>query len=224
MRRILVMGLSGNGKTWLASRMSKLMHIPHWDADVVREIYKDWDFSEGGRIRQAYRMNSLASKDSLSIGSFICPTEEHRRIFDPEVVIWMDINKESEYKDTDNIFEPPEHYDIRITKWITRPTVQLLGRYQPWHDGHTQLFKRVIKRLKIVIMVRDTGEQYHNRDMIKIKLGKEGYVYGEDYIIMDVPNIVNITYGRDVGYKIEQEKFSEEIESISATEIRGVPV
>ena len=61
MRRILVMGLSGNGKTWLASRMSKLMHIPHWDADVVREIYKDWDFSEGGRIRQAYRMNSLAS-------------------------------------------------------------------------------------------------------------------------------------------------------------------
>ena len=35
---------------------------------------------------------------------------------------------------------------------------------------------------------------------------------------MDVPNIVNITYGRDVGYKIEQEKFSEEIESISATD------
>ena len=28
-------------------------------------------------------------------------------------------------------------------------------------------------------MVRDTGEQYHNRDMIKIKLGEEGYVYGE---------------------------------------------
>ena len=87
MRRILVMGLSGNGKTWLASRMSKLLHIPHWDADVVREIYKDWDFSEGGRIRQAYRMNSLASKDSFSVSSFICPTEEHRRIFDPEIIL-----------------------------------------------------------------------------------------------------------------------------------------
>jgi len=69
-------------------------------------------------------------------------------------------------------------------------------------------------------MVRDTGEQYHNRDMIKIKLGKEGYVYGEDYIIMDVPNIVNITYGRDVGYKIEQEVFDDAIHDISATKIR----
>tara|TARA_B100000927_G_C16080309_1_gene314810 strand:+ start:12 stop:344 length:333 start_codon:yes stop_codon:yes gene_type:complete len=106
-----------------------------------------------------------------------------------------------------------------------RPTVQLLGRYQPWHDGHTQLFKRAHKKTgQVAIMVRDTGEQYHDKDSIKIKLGREGYVYGADYIIMDVPNIVNITYGRDVGYKIEQEKFSEEIESISATEIRGVPV
>ncbi len=69
-------------------------------------------------------------------------------------------------------------------------------------------------------MVRDTGEQYHNRDNIKIKLSKEGYIYGEDYIIMDVPNIVNITYGRNVGYKIEQEKFNKKIESISATNIR----
>ena len=148
MRRILVMGLSGNGKTWLASRMSKLMHIPHWDADVVREIYKDWDFSEGGRIRQAYRMNSLASKDSLSISSFICPTEEHRRIFDPEVVIWMDINKESEYKDTDNIFEPPEHYDIRITKWITEDQLSkcLEGINHGTMDIHNYL-NELIKRL-----------------------------------------------------------------------------
>ena len=34
------------------------------------------------------------------------------------------------------------------------------------------------------------------------------------------PNIVNITYGRDVGYKIEQEVFDEKIHSISATKIR----
>jgi uncharacterized protein (DUF488 family) len=35
-----------------------------------------------------------------------------------------------------------------------------------------------------------------------------------------VPNIVNITYGRDVGYKIEQETFDENIHDISATKIR----
>jgi len=35
-----------------------------------------------------------------------------------------------------------------------------------------------------------------------------------------VPNIVNITYGRSVGYKIEQEVFDDEIHNISATSIR----
>ena len=39
---------------------------------------------------------------------------------------------------------------------------------------------------------------------------------------MKVPNITNITYGRDVGYTIEQESFDESITSISATEIRKV--
>ena len=38
---------------------------------------------------------------------------------------------------------------------------------------------------------------------------------------MMVPNITNITYGRDVGYKIEQEKLPSDIESISATKIRA---
>ena len=35
-----------------------------------------------------------------------------------------------------------------------------------------------------------------------------------------VPNVVNITYGRDVGYKIEQEVFDAATHAISATEIR----
>jgi hypothetical protein len=43
--------------------------------------------------------------------------------------------------------------------------------------------------------------------------------YGR-YTVQVVPNIVNITYGRDVGYKIEQEVFDEVIHNISATKIR----
>jgi len=106
-----------------------------------------------------------------------------------------------------------------------KPTVQMLGRFQPWHDGHTELFKRAHSKTgQVAIMVRDTGEGYHDSVDVKIKLSNAGFLYDVDYIIMDVPNIVNITYGRDVGYKIEQEHFDEEIESISATEIRGIPV
>jgi hypothetical protein len=45
-------------------------------------------------------------------------------------------------------------------------------------------------------------------------------LYQGQYEIQVVPNIVNITYGRDVGYKIEQETFDEATHSISATKIR----
>ena len=66
-------------------------------------------------------------------------------------------------------------------------------------------------------MIRDTGEDHHKSTDMHIALEKCGYIYE----VMDVPNIVNITYGRDVGYKIEQESFTKDIEDISATEIRN---
>ena len=71
-------------------------------------------------------------------------------------------------------------------------------------------------------MVRDTGEGWFNQPDVIGDLLNHGFVYDEDYVIMMVPNIVNITYGRDVGYKIEQERLDEEIEKISATEIRAL--
>ena len=37
-----------------------------------------------------------------------------------------------------------------------KPTVQMLGRFQPWHYGHQSLFKRcVAKTGQVVIQVRD---------------------------------------------------------------------
>lgn len=111
-----------------------------------------------------------------------------------------------------------------------KPTVQLLGRWQPWHEGHTALFKRAIKKTgQVVIMARDMpwseeDNPYYYQlcfSTIKDALRKEGYEYAVDYIIKKVPNIVNITYGRDVGYGIEKEVFDEDTESISATKIRN---
>tara|TARA_R110002074_G_scaffold113184_2_gene242232 strand:- start:417 stop:746 length:330 start_codon:yes stop_codon:yes gene_type:complete len=105
---------------------------------------------------------------------------------------------------------------------IRRPTVQLLGRWQPWHDGHTELFKRAIAKTgQVAIMVRDTGEKFHDRIKMIQTLKQEGYRLDVDYMIIDVPNITNITYGRKVGYTIEQEKFDSVIENISGTDIRA---
>lgn len=110
-----------------------------------------------------------------------------------------------------------------------KPTVQLLGRWQPWHAGHLELFKRAhAKTGQVCIMVRDVrGTDAKNPfDFVDVKnriiqnLDQHGYVNQLDYIVQLVPNIVNITYGRDVGYAIEKESLGERIESISATEIR----
>jgi len=110
----------------------------------------------------------------------------------------------------------------------TKPTTQLLGRFQPWHKGHTELFKRAISKTgQVVILLRASdgteGNPYDFNErsvQITTALAKEGFYSSEHYVIMNVPNITHITYGRDVGYKIEQEKLEDKIEEISATNIR----
>ena len=115
-----------------------------------------------------------------------------------------------------------------------KPTVQMLGRWQPWHQGHQELFKRcVAKTVQVAIQVRDVagasggdGQDDNPFDWdvvcknIEIGLSKDGYNRGIEYEIMMVPNIVNISYGRGVGYVFEEEVFDEQIQSISATKIR----
>ena len=115
-----------------------------------------------------------------------------------------------------------------------KPTVLLLGRWQPWHDGHLALFERAFAKTgQVVIQVRDVkdssgGEGQEDNpfsfeeisENISKKLLLFGYKINEDFIIQLVPNITNITYGRGVGYKIEQESFDSDIEAISATNIR----
>ena len=109
-----------------------------------------------------------------------------------------------------------------------KPTVQLLGRWQPWHEGHQELFKRAIKKTgQVAIQVRDVkgvagglGNDDNPFDWdqvcenISISLSKDGYERGVHYEIMLVPNIVNITYGRGVGYVFEEEVFEDSIEEI----------
>ena len=123
-----------------------------------------------------------------------------------------------------------------------KPTAQMLGRWQPWHDGHTALFKKAFAETgQVVIMIRDvsgivgkdagagrTAKQDDNPFLlmdvirgIQEGLDKEGFKENEDYIIMRVPNIVDISYGRGVGYTFTQHDLGDEIHNISATKIRA---
>ena len=116
--KILIMGLPGAGKTWLGEKLSKRFSIPYWDADVVRDIYNDWEFSTVGRERQALRMRKLAELDPISISGFVCPLPGLIRHFFPDKLIWMDTIREGKYEDTNKLFVEPTKYDLRIRKWI----------------------------------------------------------------------------------------------------------
>jgi len=269
-KRILIMGLPGAGKTFLAGELSRYLRenstffhantenigssqakVEWFNADDVRKRFNDWDFSQEGRIRQSHRMRELAEKSHADfvITDFVAPLPEMRYNYKADWTVWVDTIDQGRFQDTNRMFVPPDVYDFRVTeqaaeKWAEfigshvlenrrrpvfdwqRETVQMLGRWQPWHGGHRALFERAIAKTgQVCIMIRDCqgwqGSNPFEVEKVKSFIRRDlDPLYQGQYEIQVVPNIVNITYGRDVGYKIEQEVFDDATHSISATKIR----
>lgn len=121
MKKILIMGLPGSGKTTLAHKLTQLLKstgksVTWINADNVRSLYNDWDFSHEGRIRQAKRLANLAnvSDDDYTIVDFVAPLSESLNIFAADFIIWMDTTIASKYEDTNKIFKSPTKYDLHI--------------------------------------------------------------------------------------------------------------
>ena len=221
------------------------------NADRVRAHYNDWDFSEAGRIRQSLRMRDLADESNTDyvIVDFVAPLVEMRNNFKADWTIWIDTIREGRYADTNKMFVEPEVYDFRITeqnaeRWVDfvaehildnrrRPvfdwkkeTVQMLGRWQPWHDGHRWLFERLLAKTgQVIIQIRDVqgwqGSNPFEVEKVKSFIRRDlDPLYQGQYEIQVVPNIVHIGWGRGVGYTHGEEVPDAEIADISATKIR----
>lgn len=122
-QRILVMGLPGAGKTRLAHEVACCLvdlnkSVAWYNADAIREKYDDWDFSSTGRLRQAERMRQLADEANVeyAICDFVAPLPEMRNIFQAHWLVWVDTITTSRFGDTNAVFIPPTHYDLRVSE------------------------------------------------------------------------------------------------------------
>lgn len=116
------MGLPGSGKTTLARALLELIDTAvYWNADEVRSnINAHLTFSPEDRLKQAKTMKWLSDKviesNNMCIIDFICPTPETREAFNTKdaFIVWVDRIKAGRFEDTNQLFVPPEEYDIRV--------------------------------------------------------------------------------------------------------------
>jgi hypothetical protein len=244
---IQIIGQAGSGKTSLATELADRVNGVHINADKVRaDLNKDLGFAIEDRIENARRLGALArlldEQGHIVIVDFICPTQATRDAFGvPNYLIWVNRIKEGRFVDTNKMWEDPTKYDVMIFDGMSiseeaelvifhcelydwrKPTTLMLGRYQPWHEGHHALFDEAGKRTdQVVLGVRNTYKTSEKDPLMfaEVKTYIEADPKMKNAMVVKFPNITNIVYGRDVGYKIEQVKLGDEIEAISATQKR----
>ena len=126
------MGLPGAGKTWLSERLQKHLECAWYNADKVRQMANDWDFSPEGRVRQANRMRTFADFEKQNnrfvICDFVCPTRKTRDAFNPDIVIWLDTISKGRFEDTNDMFEMPSLIDYKVDKFLSDEEIEDIGK------------------------------------------------------------------------------------------------
>ena len=164
----------------------------------------------------------------------------------PVIKEWLEKNEMSFYfDDVSNTKHPAKYYiddhAIRFDKtnpnaWLdtlnfidkdTKKTSEkramFVGRWQPLHNGHKWLINQKLKEgVPVLICVRDIPPDEKNPFTTEQTIDMLETVYNnKDVVIMSIPDIESVNYGRGVGYGIAEHVPPQNIGFISATQIRN---
>ena len=92
-----------------------------------------------------------------------------------------------------------------------KKTAIYIGRFQPFHKGHKEMFLNILKKnYQVTILVMDSyGINKKNPfkfNFVKKKIEKDLKEYKDKFIIIKIPVVSEVVYGRKVGYKIRKVK------------------
>jgi adenylylsulfate kinase len=161
------------------------------------------------------------------------------------LVVWVDRIEKSTFQDTNRMFVPPQQYDLRVTRdgsaeyWAEqiaervrpifdpkRPTALFVGRYLPFHDGNKMLITEGLRRVgQVCVAVRDTsGTDTENPfpfEYVPTRIAHALREFEGRFLVLPIPNVTHVFYGRDVGYTVERIEMETTVEAISATDVRA---
>lgn len=198
--------------------------------------------------RMGWLCDQVVKTGCFAVADFICPTAEARAAFEAggrSFIVWVDRVRRSRFENTNRIFVAPEQYDLRVVAdgtpeyWTEevakrvrpvfdtqRPTALFVGRYQPFHDGHRALIAEGVRRVgQVCIAVRDTaGTDSKNPfdfEYVRARIEHALREFEGRFLVVPLPNITHVFYGRDVGYAVERIDLDLTLQEISASDLRG---
>ena len=101
-----------------------------------------------------------------------------------------------------------------------------IGRWQPWHAGHKWLIDQRLEQGKnVLILIRDIVPDEKN-PFTALEVSKNintelwDYIIQGRIVVMIIPDIESVNFGRGVGYDVIEHVPPQEVSDISATKIR----